>query len=291
MPAVLYGRQIKPQNLEVEQVAFRNLIKHSASENILLDLSLTEDSRPKRLVLVKEIQHHPLSGRLLHVDLHEVSETEKVTIMVPVESVGESVGVKTDGGVLEHVLFKIKVRALPKDLPEVIEVDVSALKIGDSIHLGDIKAPEGVEVIGDKTYFGDLCGRAAYRSAGSRAGSGSRCRRRRSGDAQREEGRRRRRRSSAGSGQRCPGSRGRRPGQRRSSARQGCSRSSRSGRRRGRSSCQRRREESREEEVRFASSICGGDASAYLLLGITLAGKDWLGSSPHGESISHCGIG
>jgi large subunit ribosomal protein L25 len=150
VPAVLYGREIKPQNLEVEQVAFRNLINHSASENILLDLSLPEDSRPKRLVLVKEIQHHPLSGRLLHVDLHEVSETEKVTIMVPVEAVGESVGVKTDGGVLEHVLFKIKVRALPKDLPEVIEVDVTALKIGDSIHLGDIKAPEGVEIIGDK---------------------------------------------------------------------------------------------------------------------------------------------
>jgi large subunit ribosomal protein L25 len=67
-----------------------------------------------------------------------------------VESVGESVGVKTDGGVLEHVLFKIKVRALPKDLPEVIEVDVSALKIGDSIHLGDIKTPPGVELLGDK---------------------------------------------------------------------------------------------------------------------------------------------
>jgi len=79
-----------------------------------------------------------------------VAENEKVTIMVPVNTIGEAIGVKTSGGVLEHVLFKIKVRALPKDLPEVIVTDVSNLNIGDAIHLGDIKAPEGVEIIGDK---------------------------------------------------------------------------------------------------------------------------------------------
>ena len=87
---------------------------------------------------------------MLHVDFHEVSPTEKVTIMVPVETVGEAVGVKTGGGVLEHVLFKIKVRALPKDLPEQLLIDVSHLELGKSIHLGDIKAPEGVEILGDK---------------------------------------------------------------------------------------------------------------------------------------------
>jgi len=70
--------------------------------------------------------------------------------MVPVETTGEAAGVKTGGGVLEHVLFKIKVRALPKELPEQIVVDVSSLELGKSIHLGDIKAPEGVEILGDK---------------------------------------------------------------------------------------------------------------------------------------------
>jgi large subunit ribosomal protein L25 len=70
--------------------------------------------------------------------------------MVPVESVGEAVGVKTGGGVLEHVLFKLKVRCLPKDLPEAINVDVSSLEIGKSIHIGDITAPPGVEILGDK---------------------------------------------------------------------------------------------------------------------------------------------
>jgi large subunit ribosomal protein L25 len=79
-----------------------------------------------------------------------VAENEKVTVLVPVETTGEAEGVKTDGGTLEHVLFKLKVRALPKDLPELLTVDVSHLKIGQAIHLGEIKAPEGAEIIGDK---------------------------------------------------------------------------------------------------------------------------------------------
>lgn len=148
VPAVVYGGKTEPQNLEIDLEELDTLIHHSASENVLVDLAVGSDS--KRLALIQEVQHHPLSGKVLHVDLHEVAADEKVTIMVPVESTGEPVGVKTGGGVLEHVLFKIKVRALPKDLPEVITVDVSALEIGQSIHIGDIKAAEGVEILGDK---------------------------------------------------------------------------------------------------------------------------------------------
>ena len=150
IPAVIYGRHNPPQNLEIVDRDLENMIHHSASENVLLDLKVEGDARAKRLALVQEVQHHPLSGKVLHVDLHEVSETEKVTIMVPVEPVGEAVGVKSSGGVLEHVLFRIKTRALPKNLPEIIHVDVSHLEIGKSITLGDIKAAEGVEFIGKK---------------------------------------------------------------------------------------------------------------------------------------------
>lgn len=150
VPAVIYGRQTQPQMLELNAKQLEDLIHHSVSENLLVDLEVKEDARPKRLALLQELQHHPLSGKLVHVDFHEVAENEKVTISVPVESTGEAEGVKTGGGVLEHVLFKIKARALPKDLPEIITVDVSALKLGESIHLGDIKAPEGVELLGDK---------------------------------------------------------------------------------------------------------------------------------------------
>jgi large subunit ribosomal protein L25 len=149
VPAVIYGRKLKPQNVEVKRKELEDVTHHAASENLLLDLSIDGDGG-KRLVLVKEIQHHPINGQPLHVDLHEVAEDEKVTMMVPVESIGEAAGVKVGGGVLEHVLFKIKVRALPKDLPEVITVDVSHLEIGQTLHLGDIKPPAGVELIGDK---------------------------------------------------------------------------------------------------------------------------------------------
>src|SRR5882724_9663682 len=150
IPAVIYGRQIQPQKLEVSAKEMENLIHHSISENLLVDLEVKDDARPKRLALVQEVQHHALSGQVLHVDFHEVAENEKVTVMVPVETTGEAVGVKTGGGVLEHVLFKIKARALPKDLPESITVDVSNLNIGQAIHLGEIQAPPGVEIIGDK---------------------------------------------------------------------------------------------------------------------------------------------
>src|SRR5258707_11984697 len=150
IPAIIYGRQTQPQKLEVIAKEMENLIHHSISENLLVDLEVKDDARPKRLALVQEVQHHALSGAVLHVDFHEVAENEKVTVMVAVETVGEAEGVKTGGGVLEHVLFKIRVRGLPKDLPEVITVDVSHLNIGQAIHLGEIKTPENVEILGDK---------------------------------------------------------------------------------------------------------------------------------------------
>ncbi len=150
IPAIIYGRQAAAQNLEVNAKEMEDLIHHSASENLLVDLAIKDDARPQRLALVQEIQHHPLTGKVLHVDFHEVAATEKVAIMVPVETVGEAEGVKTEGGVLEHVLFRIKVRGLPKDLPEEITVDVSHLKIGQAIHLGEIPTPAGCEIVGDK---------------------------------------------------------------------------------------------------------------------------------------------
>ena len=150
IPAVVYGRQRATENLEVVAKELEDLIHHSVTENLLVDLSIKDDSQPKRLALVQEVQHHPLSGKILHVDFHEVSADEKVTVMVPVEATGEAVGVKTGGGVLEHVMFKVKVRGLPKDLPEFIMVDVSHLEIGQAIHIGDIKPLPGTEILGDK---------------------------------------------------------------------------------------------------------------------------------------------
>ncbi len=150
VPAVVYGRTRPAQNLEIKAKEIEDLMQVSASENILVDLKVEGDAQPSRLALVQQLQHHPLTGRLVHVDLHEVTADERVTITVPVETTGEAAGVKTGGGVLEHVLFKLKVRALPKDLPEVLLVDVTPLEIGQAIHIGDIKPPPGAEILGGK---------------------------------------------------------------------------------------------------------------------------------------------
>jgi large subunit ribosomal protein L25 len=152
IPAVIYGRQTQPQSLELIAKEMEDLIHHSVSENLLVDLAIKNggDGRPQRLALVQEVQHHPLTGKVLHVDFHEIAENEKVTVSIPVETTGEPEGVKTQGGVLEHVLFKVRARGLAKDLPEFITVDVAHLKIGEAIKLGEIKAPAGVELVGDK---------------------------------------------------------------------------------------------------------------------------------------------
>jgi len=150
VPAVIYGRQRQPQNLELRTKALEDLIHHSVAENILLDLKVEGDAQPSRLALLQQVQHNPLTGRILHADLHEVAENERVVITVPVETVGEAAGVKTGGGVLEHLLFSLKVRALPKDLPEELVLDVSHLNIGQAVHIGDVVPPPGVEILGDK---------------------------------------------------------------------------------------------------------------------------------------------
>ena len=150
IPAVIYGGKIPPQNLEIASREFELLIHGAASENVLVDLSIEGDAGAKRLALIQEVQHHALSGHVLHVDFHQVATDEKVTITVPVETVGEPAGVKNSGGTLEHIMFRIRVRAFPQDLPEVINLDVTNLEVGKSIHLGDIVPPVGVEILGKK---------------------------------------------------------------------------------------------------------------------------------------------
>jgi large subunit ribosomal protein L25 len=150
IPAVVYGKHNPPQNLEIDAVQFDDLVHAAHSEVILVDLTVEGGACGTRLALVQDVQHHPLLDITLHVDLHEVTADELVTLEVPVEAVGIPDGVKNGGGTLEHVRFKLKVRALPANLPEQINVDVSALKVGQTLHIGEVTAPEGVEIRGDK---------------------------------------------------------------------------------------------------------------------------------------------
>ena len=149
VPAVIYGRKTEPRNLEVDAKELEHLIHGAVNENLVIDLSIEKDSARSRLAVVQEVQHNPVSGSVVHVDFHEVDETEPVEIQVPLETTGESIGVKQSGGMLEHVMFKVRVKALPRDLPEMIVVDVTDLEAGHALHLGDLKAPKGVEILGD----------------------------------------------------------------------------------------------------------------------------------------------
>jgi len=150
IPAIIYGRHNPPQILEIDSKEFDALVHLAHTEIILVDLAIHDEAKAVRLALVQDVQHHPLSGDILHVDFHEVKPDEMVSIDVPVEAVGIPDGVKNSAGTLEHVRFRLRVRCLPKDLPEQINVDVSNMKVGQTLHIGEITAPEGVELLGDK---------------------------------------------------------------------------------------------------------------------------------------------
>ena len=153
VPAVVYGGKDQPVNLQVSAREISNILSHATSEHLLVDLEIADGGKTSnRLALIQEVQHHPVRGDVLHVDFHAVSADEKIHSEVPVETTGDAVGVKSYGGLLELSLHAVEVECLPKDLPEVIRIDVSALNIGDAIHLKDLQLPQGVTTRGD----GDL---------------------------------------------------------------------------------------------------------------------------------------
>jgi large subunit ribosomal protein L25 len=157
IPAVVYGGKDKPQPLQVLARDINAILSHAAGENILVELEIAGE-KSNRTALVQEIQHSPVGGNILHVDFHAVSMDEKIQAEVPLEPTGLADGVKNFGGLLEQSLRALPIECLPRDLPDRITVDVSALKIGDSIHVRDIRLPNGVtaKVQPDLTAFSVL---------------------------------------------------------------------------------------------------------------------------------------
>ncbi len=144
IPGVLYGRGQDASGVEIDAKAFEALVKQATSGALLVDLACDGKNG---LALITEVQHHPLTGAFLHVDFQSVREDETVTVFVPIESTGEAIGVEMGGGHLEHVLFRVRVRGLPKNIPDELVVDVSNLDIGHTLHVKDIEVPEGVEIL------------------------------------------------------------------------------------------------------------------------------------------------
>ena len=145
IPAVVYGGgEGKNSLVEVDEKTFGRVMDSASSDTVLLNLKVGDASR---LALVQEVQHHPVSRKTLHVDFREVKPDQSVIVTLPTVPVGEAVGVKTSGGTLEHVLRYIKVKGTPSSLPESIEVDVTALDIGQTLHVSDVVTADGVELL------------------------------------------------------------------------------------------------------------------------------------------------
>lgn len=146
IPAVLYkGGGSIPIKLSRKELS--RLINTTAGEQVMVNLQFSDGD--SKLALVKDYQVDPIKGDLLHTDFFEVSLTEKIRVTVHVTPVGEPIGVKRDGGILQHVLRGIEVECLPDKIPGHIEIDISKLEIGQSIHVSDLKLGEGIKVLTD----------------------------------------------------------------------------------------------------------------------------------------------
>jgi large subunit ribosomal protein L25 len=153
VPGVLYGKTkdnpVRSRAIAIDAKKLGAMLHSSSSENVLVDVELTDDKGTKvdsHLALLLDVQHHPLKDYIIHIDLHEIVSDEILHAEVPVVSEGEPVGVKNGGGLLETMLRTIRVACLPRDLPDLITVDVSHLEIGKSVHVSELTLPQGVTV-------------------------------------------------------------------------------------------------------------------------------------------------
>ena len=150
LPSVVYFHGKDALSIKISKGALLKLVHQHRLEGVIINLKIKDDKKGKaRPCLVKEIQLDPVSEDIIHVDFNEISLTESIKVNVSVEAKGEAIGVKQEGGSLEHILWELEVECLPTSIPKSIEVDVSALKMGDAIHVKDIIFPEGVKPLND----------------------------------------------------------------------------------------------------------------------------------------------
>lgn len=145
IPGVLYGEGGEVQSILLDETSF-DVLRRTGAHHRLLDLRFAEGAAPVK-ALVREMQVHPVSRAVVHVDLQRVSMQKRVHIMVPIVLTGKPEGVKTQGGLLEHHLREVEVECLPSDIPDEIEVEVSQLLVGQALHISDLQRA-GVEFLG-----------------------------------------------------------------------------------------------------------------------------------------------
>ncbi len=148
VPAVLY-RKGSCVSLQLSQKEVDRVVHSLSGRNNLITLQVTSEKGPAtRMAVIKEVQRHPLTDTVLHLDLFEVAMDEPLTLKVPIEIVGTSVGIKA-GGILQHGIRELQIQCLPAVIPDTIRVDITALEIGQAIHVRDIVFGEGIKRVGD----------------------------------------------------------------------------------------------------------------------------------------------
>lgn len=146
IPAIIYGKSGN-QSVIVNDKDLRLMLREAHGSAALIQV--TDNDNTQKLCIIQEMNRHPLTDKFLHIDFHELSQDKPMTTHIPVHTTGEPVGVVKDGGVFELNTHQIDIKCLPKDLPEEILLDISALNIGDAIHLRDVKPIQGVTFLGE----------------------------------------------------------------------------------------------------------------------------------------------
>ncbi len=152
IPGILYGHGKENVPLSVPEHDLWHILHHSTSEHIILSLEIEGSSEGRLTTLLRDVQHHPVTGDILHVDFQRISKDEAVKVDVPIELVGQPKGVKDFGGVLDHTVREVTIKCKPLEIPEILTLDVSHLEIGDSIHVSDLAvAYPNLEILDDPT--------------------------------------------------------------------------------------------------------------------------------------------
>lgn len=150
IPAVIYG---KKENIiiDIDEKDIETVLRSDYGENAIVNMHIKQDGKKAstKQVFIKEVQHNPISEKILHVDFYQFTVDKPIAAKVPVQVKGEAIGVTQQEGVLDHVLWEIEVECLPVNIPEKIEVDVSKLMIGDAIHVKNLSLADEVKVLTD----------------------------------------------------------------------------------------------------------------------------------------------
>lgn len=146
IPAVIYGHARQPESLTLNARDLDKMLEHIQAESTVIEVSVGGKTSK---TLIREIQRHPFKRQILHVDFQELVAGEKVIVSIPITLTGVAEGVRLGGGVLDQTLRELEIEVDPSNIPDHFEYDVTSMVIGDSVHVSDLKIPEGIEVQDD----------------------------------------------------------------------------------------------------------------------------------------------